>query len=306
MNILVTGANGFLGSNVVRYLLKERHSLYLFSKNKNNIQDILPHVKYSSAHTHEFSQYRNDIERFNPDVVIHFGWSGGNSYSNINDLTQVVDNIQPGVEFIKLLSTLPKKPKFVGLGSFAEYGTYDSLVDETVQEVPINLYGLSKYTFKKYSEMLCNMYGMQWAWIRPCYTYGPADVPTRLIPSLISKFIINEDIVLDECTTVVDYIYIDDFTKLIHPVITTEITGTYNICSGTQYELKNIVNTLKTLTGSSSTVKYDSNKNRTAIPKYICGSNKKITKLTNINFTDLKKGLLKTIEYEKSRNSKER
>jgi len=303
MNIVLTGANGFLGSNVAKKLFEKKHNLYLFSKNTDNIKEILPHTWYDSAHTHELIKYRDKIVEFKPDVVVHFGWSGGNSYADINDIKQLTENIQPGVEFIELLSTLPKKPKFIGLGSFAEYGKHTSPLAETVQEVPTNLYGLSKYTFKNYSKMLCDTYGIQWAWIRPCYTYGPNDVSTRLIPSLISKFLINNEVLLDECNTVVDYLYVDDFSKLIYPIITEELTGIYNICSGNEYNLKEMINTIKTLTNSSSNVIYDPSRNRTT-SNYICGDNSKLLNLINIKQTDLVEGLLKTIQYEKSRNSK--
>jgi nucleoside-diphosphate-sugar epimerase len=44
MRILITGGNGFLGSNIVRKLIKENHNVYVFSKSTNNIQDILNKV----------------------------------------------------------------------------------------------------------------------------------------------------------------------------------------------------------------------------------------------------------------------
>ena len=37
--------------------------------------------------------------------------------------------------------------------------------------------------------MLCEQHNMEWVWIRPCYVYGPGDVKTRLIPTLINKFL---------------------------------------------------------------------------------------------------------------------
>jgi UDP-glucose 4-epimerase len=303
MNILITGGNGFLGSNVAKHLHKNGHRLYIFSKNTSNIEEILPEVWLDRAHTQDLSSYRERIVEFEPDVVIHFGWSGGNSYADINSITQLTENVQAGVEFIQLLSTLPKKPKFIGLGSFAEYGYHDQPLDETAQEAPINLYGLSKYTFKNYSKMLCELYGMEWGWIRPCYTYGPGDVQTRLIPSLISKFLLNEAILLDECATTIDYLYVEDFAKFIYPVITTKATGVYNVCSSNQYKLRDVISLIKELSCSTSNVQYDPSKNRTNISNFMCGDNTRINKLTNLKTTDLTNGILKTIQYEKSRNT---
>lgn len=303
MNIIITGGNGFLGSNVAKYLLKKGHQLYIFSKNTSNIQDILSHVWIDYAHTKELNIFADKIKQFQPDVVVHFGWSGGNSYADIHNIKQLTDNIQPGVELIQLLSTLPKKPKFIGLGSFAEYGYHSEPAKETDIEAPINLYGLSKYTFKNYSKMLCESYGMEWGWIRPCYTYGPNDVQTRLIPSLINKFLLNETVQLDECMATIDYLYVEDFVKLVYPIIIDRITGVYNICSGNQYKLRDVVCLLKHECNSTSIVEYDPLKNRTTVSNYVCGDNTKTKQLINIKTTNLPNGIKKTIQYEKSRNN---
>lgn len=303
MNIIVTGGNGFLGSNVAKYLLKKGHRLYIFSRNTTNLQEILPYVWIDCAHTEELGAYADRIAQFQPDVVVHFGWSGGNSYADIHNIKQLTDNIQPGVEFIQLLSILPKKPKFIGLGSFAEYGYHSEPAKETDTEAPINLYGLSKYTFKNYSKMLCESYGMEWGWIRPCYTYGPNDVQTRLIPSLINKFLSNEAVHLDECAATIDYLYVEDFAKLVYPVIVDKVTGIYNICSGNQYKLRDIVYFLKQECGSTSIIEFDPSKNRTTVSNYVCGDDTKIKQLINIKTINLPKGVKKTIQYEKSRNN---
>ena len=49
MNILVTGGNGFLGSNTVKKLIKEKHNVLVISKNKNNIQDVLDKCLFISS-----------------------------------------------------------------------------------------------------------------------------------------------------------------------------------------------------------------------------------------------------------------
>ena len=148
MNIIITGGNGFLGSNIARKLLKEQHKVYIFSQNTNNIEDILPKILFDYSDIKSIITYKDKIEVFSPDIVIHCGWSGGNSYNDINSLNQFYDNIDPSIKLLELLNQLNKKPKFVGFGSFAEYGILTSPVGEETQELPTNLYGLSKYTFK--------------------------------------------------------------------------------------------------------------------------------------------------------------
>jgi nucleoside-diphosphate-sugar epimerase len=301
MNILITGGNGFLGFNLIKRLLTESHKLFVFSKDTINLNSIMDQVQFGYGHTKDFISFKNDIMLFSPDIVIHCGWSGGNSYVELNDLKQIHDNIEPGIDFLKILSQLPKKPKFIGFGSILEYGEYLTPANELQKENPIDLYGLSKLTFKNYSQMLCNLWGINWTWIRPCYVYGPYDVKTRLVPSLINKFLKGEDVILDECNKKIDYLYIDDFVNLTYKLIISPYTGTYNISSGKAYNLKDIINTIHSLSNSSSKITFNSTLNRKFASPYICGDNYKITTTLNtIPKIDLRTGLLKTINYYKN------
>jgi nucleoside-diphosphate-sugar epimerase len=304
MNILITGGNGFLGFNLVKKLLTEGHNIYVFSKNSNNLNSVLKNIKFTSASNKDFILYKKDIEDFSPDIVFHFGWSGGNNHKDTNNISQFYDNVSPSIDLINIIGNLSKKPKFIGVGSFAEYGEQENLIDENTFESPLNLYGLSKLTFKKYSETLCNQYGIKWVWIRPCYVYGPGDVSTRLIPTLINKFLNNQLVKLDKCDVIIDYIYIDDFTNFIYFLALSDYTGVYNICSGEEYELKYIISQLHNLANSESDIIFDDINMKSSVSKYICGNNNKIKIATNINCeVDLKNGLIKTINYYKNERS---
>jgi nucleoside-diphosphate-sugar epimerase len=302
VKILITGGNGFLGSNIIRRLVSENNNVYVFSNNINNIKDILDKIEFDCGHTKDIIKYKNKIINFEPEIIIHCGWSGGNNHVNVNDLEQVYENIEPGIAFINLINELPKKPKFIGFGSFSEYGQYNFPVNENTTENPINLYGLSKYTFKNYSKLLCDLYNINWTWIRPCYIYGPYDITSRLVPLVINKFLQNEDLILDDCNKVIDYLYIDDFVDYVIDIITKNSTGVYNICSGKEYHLKDLILKIKTLVDSKSSIIFDSNLNRKFTSNYICGDNTKIKQTTNIEpKVDLETGILKTINYYKNR-----
>jgi nucleoside-diphosphate-sugar epimerase len=302
MNVIVTGGNGFLGSNVVRKLLLDKHNVYVFSKNTNNINDIIKNIKFTRASNDELNLYKKDIEEFSPDIIFHFGWSGGNNYNAVNNISQFYDNVGPTIDLISMLGDLNKKPKFIGVGSFAEYGNQEILINENVYENPLNLYGLSKFTAKKYTEILCKQHKIEWTWIRPCYVYGPGDVSTRLIPTLIDKFLNNEPVNLDKCDKIIDYIYIDDFVKFVYKLSLTTATGVYNVCSGFEYKLKELILELHKKTNSKSQIIFNEIVDKKYVSKYICGDNFKIKKVTNLECEiDLKIGLEKTINFYKNK-----
>ncbi len=305
MNVIVTGGNGFLGSNVVRRFLKDNHSILVFSKNCNNITDVLDRVQYIKSDNDDLILHKESIRAFKPHIVIHCGWFGGNSHADINDPGQFYHNLPSSIKLIEIINELESKPMFVGFGSFAENGKINYPISEEDLENPTNLYGLSKLTFKNYSKMLCEAYGIAWIWIKPCYIYGPNDVKTRLIPRLVSKFIKNEEVILDECKSTVDYLYIDDFANYVYQLITTNRLGVYHLCSGNQYKIREIIELIKKLTNSNSKLVFDENKNRDSTFDYVCGNNKKLKNALDIkNNVDLVEGLTKTINYERSSYNK--
>jgi nucleoside-diphosphate-sugar epimerase len=300
MRILITGGNGFLGSNIVKKLIKENHDLYVFSQSTNNIQDILNQIKFTPSSNNKLANFEKEILEFSPEIVIHCGWSGGNSYQDVNDLNQLYENVESSVKLLEILNQLSNKPKFIGFGSFSEYGNLPIPINENDIEQPINLYGLSKLTFKNYSKMLCDNYGMGWVWVRPCYIYGPNDVKTRLIPLLINKLLNNQEIILDDCNKIIDYLYIDDFVNYFYNLIQNPSEGVYNICSGKQYNLKELIQEIHQLSQSKSKISFDSKLNRKFTSSHICGDNTKITIQSNyFPQIDINEGVLLTINYYK-------
>jgi nucleoside-diphosphate-sugar epimerase len=280
MKIVITGASGFLGSNLVNKLKEVGHDVLSISRNT-----------FNSPQT---------IFYYEPDIVVHCAWRGGNNYKDVNDISQQFTNVSDGVELLKTLASLSKKPKFIGFGSFAEYGDLNNLALEEDWEKPTNMYGISKLALKNYSENFCKTNNIPWSWVRPCYIYGPGDVSTRLIPSTIVKLLNKQDVTLDQCNKIIDYMYIDDFVDFMYNIITQPVQGVFNICSGQQYNLKDVMLTIADLLDANECLHFSNKETRTLTSTYICGSNLKAKQLNSFNdLTPLKEGLIQTIKYYK-------
>ena len=278
--ILITGGKGFLGSNIVKKAKKLNYQVDIISR-------------------HSRTPYQQ-MFNFNPDVVIHCAWDGGNNYNSVNSPIQY-ENVTKSIQLIKDINKLPTPTKFIGFGSFAEYGELTSKAIESDQENPLNLYGLSKYMFKEYSKMLCSNYNIEWGWVRPCYVYGPGDVSTRLIPTVINKLLNNQQVELDKCDKLIDYIYIDDFVDLVLSLVEPPIKGVYNICSGEQYKLKDIIQTISNILEVPYKVTFSSSNSKELTSTLICGDNSKILTHSKIpSLIPLDLGLKNTINYYKN------
>tara|TARA_B100000085_G_C18501825_1_gene495843 strand:- start:402 stop:1268 length:867 start_codon:yes stop_codon:yes gene_type:complete len=283
IKILITGSTGFLGSHLIEKFIKEGHEVLVI---KGYTEDLLK--EYST------------INSFSPDIVLHLGWWGGSSYKDTNSIEQYHNNIPVNIKFLDLLNNLDSKPKFVGVGSFAEYGQTYGPVDEAYKEDPISHYGRAKLILKEYSNRFCSDNNIPWVWLRPCFTYGPGDKKSRLIPSLIKNFSEDKDVTLDECSTTIDLLYIKDFVNLVYSLLLSSNEGVYNISSGVSNELKDIVLLLKKLINSKSKITFDPERNRVNAQKIVLADNTKVLAATNIdNLIKIEKGLQLTIDnYE--------
>ncbi len=279
----MTGRSGFLGSN-----------LYDKLRNKHDIHVVDRNLDISET-----------IENVSPDIFIHVGWAGGNNYNDVNDVKQF-DNVTYGVKIIETLRKLKNDVIFIGYGSFAEYGLINNPIPETEIENPINLYGYSKLALKQFAESRCKKSNVKFIWVRPCYIYGPGDIHTRLIPRIIMKCLNNEHIQLDSCQKIIDYLYVDDYSEMLNSIIDNPIENVYNICSGKQYLLKDVITKIHSIVGNNNSITFSESCDRNLTSTMICGNNTKILSHAKISeLTDIEVGLRKTIDYFKSKDINE-
>ena len=295
MKILITGANGFIGSNLVKCLLEKQHKIFAISRNNYNLKSL--DIIFKKIEIENIKLIERDILDFSPNVIIHCAWDGGNSFLDVNDSVQF-ENIAWGYQLLEIAAKL-KIEHYICLGSAAEYGDTNNIgIDETFLESPMNLYGVSKLSFKVLSEHFCKINNIPWTWIRPFYTYGPSDVTTRLIPKIINKCFTQVDIELNSCKSIVDYLYIEDFVKGIETVINLHLKGVYNICSGNKFKIKDIIQQIKKLTNSNSVITFNEKLDRHQFPTHICGDNSKLLTMSNWQpQVDITTGLQLTIKY---------
>lgn len=294
MRILITGGNGFLGSNVAKALIQKNHSLLVLSRHCTSLSILRDRITFIQQ-TGGYKEHAETIVNFQPEHIIHFAWDGGNNYGDAHSLRQFSVNIPYGVELLEVLRVVPTKPTFIGVGSFAEYGVCTQKATEDQTDDPITFYGMSKSMFKTISNKFCVDNGIRWVWIRPCYIYGPGDVHTRLIPSVIRNLMQNKEVHLDSCSGTIDYLHVDDFSNAVIQILNSNANGIFNICSGKEYQLKQIINFIRQHTNDCGTIRFDDTLNRKANPSYICGDNTKLRALGWEPKITLEEGLLRTI-----------
>jgi nucleoside-diphosphate-sugar epimerase len=293
MNILITGAGGFLGSNICN-LLSEKHNIMALSRKFDKV-NLDKNIICHNIDMADYVNLKEQINNFHPDVVIHCAWIGGNSSKDINELWQA-NNIIYSNELLKFCTALGVK-HFIGFGSSAEYGNHLSKLDEETICKPTNMYGITKNCFRSVAQNFCESNDINFSWIRPVFTYGPRDIETRLIPKTILSLLRNEHLVLNKCSAIVDYLYVEDFCRAIKCIVEQELFGDFTISSNVDINVKNLVQIIYEKIGSKSDLVFDH-----SLPDYshqfICGSSEKLISLSDWSpVTSLDKGLDNTISY---------
>lgn len=178
--ILLTGARGFVGRNILEFL---RDSHEVLSPSRKDL-DLL-----NGEHVCDY------LRRHSPDMVIHAaGRVGGLAANAGHNYTFFHDNLLMGVNLIKASSSIPF---FFNLGSSCIYpkDRDGTLKEEDLMTGPLEPtnegYAMGKLSVMKMGEFLSEESGTNFRTIIPCNLYGPYDNfdpdHAHLIPSVITK-----------------------------------------------------------------------------------------------------------------------
>ena len=238
MRLLVLGAQGFIGRNLVKFFLDNRNEVVGF--------DL---VEYSEANYPYYkisilsSDFESLISNYKFDVCINASGSGNVSYSMTHPLSDFEANTRT---VMKVLDTIRKNQpacKYVHISSAAIYGNPAHLpIDESVMPCPLSPYGYHKWM----SEIVCREYSelfsLPIAIIRPFSVYGPG-LKKQLLWDISHKFQDGDLITMfgtgDETR---DFIHIDDLLSLIDIIVKSSPfkCDIYNAASGIETSIREV------------------------------------------------------------------
>lgn len=293
MNIIITGANGFIGKNLIN-LLNSENNILAISPHNNNLNNF-KNIKYIKSTNKELIDYKKEILEFNPNCIIFNGWNGGNNYDFVFNHIQLTENAYPLINLLENIKNEITNMTLIGIGSGAELGFINKPSKESDKTHPVNLYGISKLIFGQYIEYFATQYNHRWIWVRPCNLYGYGDVPTRHIPKVINACLFNRKIVLNDCLTILDYLYIEDFLEGFKRLIKSDTNGIFNMGSGIQTQVKECVLLIQKIIGGGQII-FDSSLNQKSSPQYVClNMEKTISTIGNFCSYNLNSALVKII-----------
>lgn len=225
MKVLVTGANGYLGTGIVKQLCNDGVEVIAVCHSRTGIVDKRADIKQCDI----FTLKDPFVELGKPDVLLHMAWRNGfvhNSPSHIIDFPK-------HYEFIKKIIDSGIK-KVAVMGSMHEIGFYEGSIKEDTPTHPESFYGIAKDALRNTTKLLCKNAGITFQWLRGYYIVGNSEYGCSVFSKITSAE--KEGKKLFPFTTGInqwDFIDYNDFVKQVAATIEQdEINGVINICNG--------------------------------------------------------------------------
>lgn len=305
LKVLVTGGTGFIGSNLIRELLRRNYEVYALVRKNSSLGykrlNGLKKIKYIySDDLFETNVYENKLPQF--DVCFHLA-AYGVDYNQQNVGSLVDGNI---VFTLNLLDFCKKNKtkKVINTGSCFEYGLNEGKkLNEDDKINPQALYGAAKASSVIMANTFSKKNDIPLITVRPFAIFGENEGIHKFVPQLMNSIIKEKSMEITMGEQVRDYLYIKD---LIDGYITLALTDvplyeSYNICSGQEVKIKDLALKLSEVIGCSIELfKFGAIPYRKNEVMHFVGDNSKVKKYTGWQpkFT-LEEGLKRTYEWYK-------
>ena len=316
--VLVTGADGFIGSHLVEHLIKKGLSVKAFCLYnsfgsygwmedtsldlKNDVEIVFGDIRDRSFLNNQLE----DVECiFNLAALIGipYSYSATQSYIDTN-LVGTLNVLECAKNFnIRVIQT--STSEVYGTAKFVPITEKHPLVAQSP-------YAATKIAADQLSMSYFRSFDLPVTILRPFNTFGPRQSQRAVIPTIINQILANEEkILLGDVRTTRDFNYVLDtceafFNALNHKKTIGDI---FNTCSGFEISIEDTVKNIALLMNKSVEIIKDNNRLRPSKSEVrrLVGSNEKLKYITGWEppkdgLQTLLNGLEKTIEWNKRLN----
>jgi UDP-glucose 4-epimerase len=259
MRILVTGGTGFIGSHLVKRLLDDGHAVAVLTR-------------YWATETHtraswwkDVAWYEGDIRdlgslkilhHFKPDVIFHLAAYNhvGQSWDRYEECYDVNAKGTANLLEVRYPST-----KFVYMSTSEVYGYQtETPWSEEMEARPESPYGLTKYAGELHCQLMQRKLGDRHSIsiVRAFNVFGPAQSTKAVIPRIIGRCLRNENFQNNPGQQKREFNYVEDVVDGLVRAADRDYSGPVNLCAGKNISIRELIERIIELTGSSTKVEW--------------------------------------------------
>lgn len=281
--IIVTGANGYLGTGIVTELLNDQNTVIAVDDHIGRIDERAIKVQCDIFNS---SELKNCIDKHGiPNILLHLAWKDGFNHSSEAHLKY----LDAHYKFVEHCVNMGIKQIAI-MGSVHEIGFYEGSVNENTPTNPQSLYGIAKNALRQSAELLCKNENVIFQWIRGFYIVGNSEYGSSLFSKIIQAEKRGEtEFPFTNGINQFDFLDYDVFCKYVSLIIQqSKINGIINCCSGVPERISDRAEKFIKGNGLNIKLKYGAFKERPYDSKAIWGDDSKL------------KGIIETYEARTS------
>lgn len=258
MKFLVTGGAGFIGSNIVKKLLSQEHTVRVLDNfatgKRENVTPFRdnPRFELVEGDLRSFHTVRTCVKDI--DFVLHQGALPSVPRSIHDPITTNDVNISGTLNILEASKEFNVK-RVVFASSSSVYGDNEILPKSEEMKInPLSPYALSKYTGERYCQIFSALYGLETVCLRYFNVFGPSQDPMSQYSAVIPKFIMllendQSPFIYGDGTQSRDFTYVDNVVNanLLACTAVGASGKVFNIACGERYSLLALIDTLNTI-----------------------------------------------------------
>lgn len=220
MNYVVTGANGFIGRSLTKFLLEKGHFVYAIVTNETDMESLkCENLKIIVAYFEDYLDIKKHIKPNSVDVLFHLAWSGlagepaydvDTQLNNVSITNRLLISLKDcGLKKVILASTMNKLE------------IIDSILNPGKNSMrKISVHVASKINAEVVSRVFCESNGIEFNDALIAMAYGERNKSKMIVNVFLLSLLNGVTPKLIEGKNTYDLIYIDDIVSGLYSIAT--------------------------------------------------------------------------------------
>lgn len=214
-NVIITGGNGFVGSNTVKYFLSQGVKVLSIDMAESAPFEA-DGFSYLSCDVFNAEELKNKLPAGIYDTFIHFAWAGSSGPARV-DYNLQMNNALMTVECVKIAREIGCT-RFVCAGSIMEYEVEAAIHAQGSRPGMGYIYGMGKHIAHCMCKSVAADIGIDLVWTMITNAYGAGELSPRFVNTTLRKIINNEPLQFTAATQNYDFVYVTDVAKAFYMI----------------------------------------------------------------------------------------